>query len=102
MDRPDQAPVVTSVDTQAAAWRDGRLEYRGERLKYVIADVNRYLQEEIVIADPAAGELLVTGTVFADDAQAWVSGLEAFLPVLVQEEDDGRLLLRARKASTAR
>jgi transmembrane sensor len=64
-----------------AAWRDGLLQYRDEPLRSVVADVTRYSEHDIVIADPAVAELRVTGTVFANDVESWLQSLEAALPV---------------------
>ena len=89
---------VESADAEAAtAWRSGRLRYRAESLKYVIADVNRYSYREIVVADPAIAELAFTGTVFQDQIDEWLAGLEAVFPVEAVPADDGRVRLQARQ-----
>jgi transmembrane sensor len=91
------ASKVRSVDAEAtAAWRGGRLEYLGEPLKYVLADVNRYSAEAISLGDPEAGELLVTGTVYESDVSAWLDSLEEILPVTVQKRGGERVVLTRR------
>jgi transmembrane sensor len=84
--------------TRIAAWRDGLLQYRDEPLPLVIADVVRYSEHDIVIADPAVAELRVTGTVFTHDVESWLQSLEAALPVRVTRVPDGAVRLE----STAR
>jgi transmembrane sensor len=79
-----------------AAWRTGRLEYLGEPLKYVVADVNRYSDQQITIGDPAVGELLLTGTVFEDDIDAWLRSVEDLLPLKVERPEPGKILLTNR------
>ncbi len=88
--------VSRAAPESALAWRTGRLEYVGEPLKYVVADVNRYSKMEISIADPRLGELPVTGTVFEDDIDGWLKSIEQFIPVRVQHADGDRVVLHAR------
>lgn len=78
-----------------AAWRDGLLQYRDEPLPSVIADVTRYSEYDIVIADPAVAELRVTGTVFANDVESWLQSLEAALPVRAVRAPDGAVRLES-------
>lgn len=78
-----------------AAWRDGLLQYRGEPLPSVIADVIRYSGYDIVIADPAVAELHITGTVFANDVESWLQSLEAALPVRAVRAPDGTVRLES-------
>lgn len=78
-----------------AAWRDGLLQYRDEPLPSVIADVTRYSEYDIVIADPAVAELRVTGTVFANDVESWLQSLEAALPVRAIRAPDGAVRLES-------
>jgi transmembrane sensor len=76
-----------------AAWRTGQLQYLGEPLKFVIADVNRYSTEQITIAEGRVGELLVSGTVFEKDVAGWLASLEEILPVRVVRLAPGKVLL---------
>ncbi len=78
--------LVTVADpADALAWREGRLKYRGESLRYVVDDVNRYAERPIVLADAAAGDISFTGTVFEQRINAWVQGLEQAFPLQVEE-----------------
>lgn len=84
------------VDAGAiATWRDGLLQYQDEPLPSVIADVTRYSEYDIVIADPAVAELRVTGTVFANDVESWLQSLEAALPVRAIRAPDGAVRLES-------
>lgn len=78
-----------------AAWRDGLLQYRDEPLASVIADVTRYSEYDIVIADSAVSELRVTGTVFTNDVESWLQSLEAALPVRAIRAPDGAVRLES-------
>jgi transmembrane sensor len=93
----DGATSLSSVDTSTVlAWRDGRVEYVNASLASVVADVNRYAQHPIEIADPAVGELTFTGTVFTDAIDGWLQALPGALPVRIQRAPNGTsLILRA-------
>lgn len=78
-------PVAVADPTDALAWREGRLKYRGESLRYVVDDVNRYAKRPITLADEAAGQVSFTGTVFERSIDSWLAGLEQVFPVEVEE-----------------
>jgi transmembrane sensor len=89
---------VERTDSEAAiAWRDGRLRYRAEPLRHVLTGINRYSTREIVIVDPALGDLTFTGTVFEDRIDEWLYGLEDIFPIEVAEASISRIELRARR-----
>ncbi len=92
--------LVTVADpADALAWREGRLKYRGEALRYVVDDVNRYAERPIVLADAAAGDVSFTGTVFEQRIDAWVQGLEQAFPLEV-EETNSTVVIRHKVTST--
>ncbi len=83
----------------ATAWRNGVLRYQSEPLRHVIQDVNRYSRRQILIADPATGDLELTGAVFADKVDDWIRTLDGIFPVEVIEIDDQHVLVRPRPSS---
>jgi transmembrane sensor len=87
--------VSHALPDTAAAWRAGRLEYVGEPLRYVVADVSRYSTMDIVIADPQLGDVPVTGTVFEEDIDGWLESLPAFIPVRVERVGGDRVVLHS-------
>lgn len=86
--------VEVADPATATAWRAGRLQYRAEPLKYVVADVNRYTARKIVIADKQVEDLRFTGSLFQGQAKEWLEGLEQVFPVEVIEMDDDKVLIR--------
>ncbi len=90
------SPVRTVDPAAAVTWREGHLKYLGQPLKYVIPDVQRYSRKRLVIADEAVGQLGFTGTVFQDDVEEWLEGLETSLPIEVVATDDYTVVLKAR------
>lgn len=89
-------PVTVADPADAVAWRAGRLKYRGDALRYVIDDVNRYADRPIILADDAAGNILFTGTVFQERVATWLTGLEQAFPVVIEETPDGIVIRHAR------
>lgn len=90
------ASVVSEVDPLlTASWLDRRLAYVGVPLESVIADVNRYSETELIIGDEATQQLIFTGTIFSDDIDNWLLGLEKVFPLrLVEVEGHGILLIK--------
>ena len=77
-------------------WRQGRLQYAGEPLTFVIEDVNRYTRRPIVIVDPSIATLRVTGIVSEENVESWLTRLQQALPVTVTLGKDGRLEVSGR------
>lgn len=90
--------VSTRVEAAAASvtWPEGRLEYRGEPLRAVVEDVNRYASHPVVLHDEALGDLSYTGTVRLDAADDWASALPAAFPLRVKRSADGVVVLSAK------
>jgi transmembrane sensor len=88
--------AVKAADIAAAtAWREGRLVYRHTPLKYVVSDVNRYFQQQLVIADAALGELQFTGAVPQNlRATEFAHALESIFQ-LQAVQMNGQVVLRA-------
>ena len=70
--------VVVSDDelNRKLAWRQGQLIYAGQPLAEVLADVSRYSDIEIEIADPALRDLPVGGAFSANQTDAIFAALE--------------------------
>lgn len=92
----DASGVTVAAAPSQVTWTQGRLEYRGEPLRSVIEDVNRYAERPVVLRDPAIGELAYTGTVRLDATGDWANGLPAAFPLQVAEGEDGVIVLSAR------
>ncbi len=80
----------------AVTWLQGRFEYRGEELRNVLDDLNRYTDRRIVLTDDSLGRLRYSGTVFPDHLDEWLQGIGGALPVAVRETDKQREISPAR------
>jgi len=68
--------VVVAADTaRETQWLSGRLTFENQPLGDVAAEVSRYSQRKIVIADPGLAAQLVSGTFEAGDVDAFLTTL---------------------------
>lgn len=81
-----------AVLQRARGWREGRLAFVNEPLERVLQDVNRYSERKIVAGDRSLATLRFTGTIFSNDIDDWLDGLERAFKVRVLEVD-GRIVL---------
>jgi transmembrane sensor len=72
-----RAVVVSDADLgRRLAWRQGELNYTGQPLAEVLADVSRYSDIKIELADPSLATLPVGGTFRTDQIDAIFAALE--------------------------
>jgi transmembrane sensor len=75
--KDERAEVVPSADMgRKLAWRQGELIYTGQPLGEVLADVSRYSDIKIEVADPALENLPVGGAFRTDQIEAIFAALE--------------------------
>lgn len=91
--------IVREVDPMVTtSWLGGRLAYVGMSLESVIADVNRYSKTKIVFGDESTKQLIFTGTIFSNDIDNWLEGIEKVFPIqLVPVEGHGILLIKSER-----
>jgi transmembrane sensor len=88
---------IRAIDPgRSMAWREGRLEYFGEPLSAVVADISRYSNQPLEIRDPELAQLTFTGTVFTESIDDWLSAIQTTFPIRVVMSDDHRVLLVRR------
>ncbi len=79
-----QATSTLASAADATAWQRGRLEYQGEPLRVVIADLNRYSRMKVKVEDPRLRDLRYTGTVFPEALDVWLRSIEGVFPLRVE------------------
>jgi transmembrane sensor len=73
----ERAAVVSSADMgRKLAWRQGQLIYTGQPLGEVLADISRYSNIKIELADPALESLPVGGAFRTDQIEAIFAALQ--------------------------
>lgn len=93
------APVVRSprIDPgRAAAWREHRLIFEDAALADVVAELSRYTDTRIRIADPALARRRVTAIFPLDGADAVIARADRLLPISVTRTGPGEVTIRAR------
>lgn len=88
--------LAATDGASAVGWRSGRLEYFGEPLWAVVANVNRYSSQPIRVEGAEIGELQFTGTVFTGATDDWVRMLPQAFPVSCERAGDGSFVIRPR------
>ncbi len=76
-DRHMVSDIQKVVSDDVLSWQDGRLVYSGDPLSTVIADVNRYNNRPIRIADNEIKQLMFSGTVRKGEIEDWLNGLQS-------------------------
>ena len=87
-------PAVEPVDIQrVTAWTNGQVIFDNETLSSVVARVNRYSRTQIVISDPKAGAMRISGVLNAGDVNGFVDIVTHYLPVRAATNDAGDISL---------
>jgi transmembrane sensor len=94
----DSAPAIATI--RARDWTAGLVSGPDLRLAEVLAQANRYGPVKIVLADPALGDLRVSGGLWTADPRGLAQALAAALDLEVTARPDGTLVL-SRKPQVA-
>lgn len=87
---------IQMVDASAAtSWSQGFHVFGATPLEQALVEINRYSDVELSLADPALGELRVSGSYKLGDGKAIAEALPYALPVEATERD-GRIVISRR------
>jgi len=70
------------------AWRERRLVFADTPLSEVVAEFNRYLKHQLIIADPELGRRKFGGTFHPERSDTLVALLEQSFGVVVERRGD--------------
>jgi transmembrane sensor len=79
-----QRPVLADVGN-ATSWTQKRLVFESEPLAQVVEDFNRHNARQLVLANAALGQLLVTGTFSSNQPDSFVRFLRSQPGVVVED-----------------
>jgi len=79
--------VRTAAPANAAPWLSARASFENTALASVLAELRRYGDLPLRIADPSVGALPVTASVDLRDIAGFVRSLPQVLPVRLQQRD---------------
>lgn len=83
-----------SLDT-VTSWESGRLIFDDEPLGEVVERVGRYSNQTILIGDPRAAQLRMSGVFDAGDVTTFVDTVARYLPVQATSRPDGTIVLES-------
>ncbi|MFJ2528486.1 FecR family protein [Pseudomonas helmanticensis] len=74
---------------ELTAWRGGKLVFNNASLSEVAAEVSRYRDKPLTVANPAVASLRLTSVFKSDNTDALLKALPSILPVTVRTLADG-------------
>ena len=99
--RDGESTVSPKADIEAAtAWREGKVIIRRETLGDAVRRLNRYSRRQIQIDDAALAAKLISGVFEAGDTQGFVSAIQRYLPVTVDESASRTIKLKLQIGPT--
>jgi transmembrane sensor len=90
-DQIDQVPL-----DQTLGWRQPNLEFHGQPLEAVVAEINRYGGPPARIADPRVANLKVGGSFKAGDPTRFATLLVELYPLALRSRPDGGVDIHSR------
>lgn len=88
-------PPKLSIDS-VTAWRRGKLVFDNRRLDDVLAEIGRYHNVQLQLADPKLADNKVSGTFFIDRLEGNLATIANSLNLTVQHPNSGEIVLTRR------
>ena len=89
--------LVAAADVhRAVTWKSGIVEFAGEPLSEAVAEMNRYTENPIRIADPAIANLRVSGVFRTGEPELFAHMVSEVVPVTAERGPNGTTVLRGR------
>ena len=90
-------PLLRDADIKrTTSWRNGQLIFREDRLADAIDEINRYSNRKVELADPALGDLRVSGIVNTGNTAVFVETMVNYYPLRVLQASEDRVVLAGR------
>jgi transmembrane sensor len=90
VDAQGQVAAAYAVNpAELTAWRSGKLVFNNASLSEVAAEVSRYREKPLTVANPAVASLRLTSVFKSDNTDALLKALPSILPVAVRTLADG-------------
>ena len=94
---PDE-PLLAAVDAeQATLWRQGRVFFDDAPLSEAVSEMNRYSQQQIVVADRTLDQYRVNGMFRTGRQEAFIDAVESYFPVTVEHDAQDRIVLKPKR-----
>lgn len=89
----DLGPLAKIDTDEVASWSRGMLVFRGAPVGEVLAELNRYYDEQIIVSDPELAARKLTGVFLLKDRKKTLKVLQLSLDVRSEAAADGATLL---------
>ncbi|WP_161989054.1 FecR family protein [Sphingomonas glacialis] len=101
--KPGSKAEIRSVDAaEALNWRDGFISLHDITVREVLAMMDRGKPPHVVVTDPAAGDLRVSGRFRANDSEAFAKTLGLMYPVRIARSPSGQTTISSITAAKRR
>ncbi len=92
-----KAYEVKEVDTKTVdEWRSGRLIFRSTPFEDVVNEINRYLENKIVVADDHLKQLSTNFIFNIRDRRDFLAILEQTLPIVSKKTSNGKIIIQRK------
>ena len=92
------APVNTTETANLQTetlWQEGRVFFEETRLTDALSELDRYIEADLIAADPALSGLYVSGTFKTDDPEGFVADMAQYFELTVDRSAPGRIVISA-------
>ncbi len=79
---------------EVTAWQQGRLVFDNHSLPEVVAELNRYSDKKIIIADRSLRSIRVTGVFDAGDNHSAIEALKTYFSMKLETDPRGNFILK--------
>lgn len=93
------AAIAPATVSNTLAWREGAVVFDGEPLVQAIAELNRYTDTRLVVADASIHDLRVGGRFRTGDVDGFLAALTNAFPVTVHRTSDHLVYIQARASA---
>lgn len=92
----DEPPRISRAQTEALAWREGKLVLDDLPLVEALPLINRYLDKPVLLADQATANIHIGGIYNTRNVRQLVQTLPQVLPVHLSQTVDGNIVIHSR------
>jgi len=91
------ADIRPTDPERSTSWRRGQIIFDNTRLADAVDELNRYSDVKIELADPALGEVRLSGAFATGRPAVFVEAVTTFFPLRVVKTDDREVLLDTKE-----
>jgi transmembrane sensor len=95
------AEITPVALSNTLAWREGAIVFDGEPLVQAIAELNRYSDTRLVVADPGIYDLRVGGRFRTGDVDGFLKALTKAFPVTTRRASDNLIYIQAHAPASS-